>query len=194
MQTAIGVIGYPSSGKSQLTEIAVDCGFTSVVMGDAVREKAKDRWSNRIEKADKGVSDETVSDVYGEFASTARKKEGSGVVARWCVSEIEQIDGPVLIDGLRSVEECQVFEQVVNVKLVFVHAPAVIRLERMQNRGRDGEDTFTADGLLQRDARENQWGLDELVQHADCTIHNCTTEASFHENARAVVRSLSPEV
>lgn len=186
----VAVTGYPSSGKSIATRIAEEVGFHTVVMGDNIRRRTEEMWGERLEMARSGESDETVSTVYGEFATEMREKHGYGVVAEWCLEEIEQAEGDVFIDGMRSPEERTAFEESIEMELVYINAPASLRLQRMKDRGRDGEDTFDATDILDRDSRENDWGLNELVQSAEHTVHNCTTKDRYEKDLRDLFSTL----
>lgn len=190
-ESAVAVTGYPSSGKSQVTEAAEDLGFSTVVMGDVVRTKTAQEWGERLADAKNGVSDESPSDVYGEFATYARDEYGQGIMANWCVERVKAADEPVFLDGMRCIEERQQFEaQGIDIELIFVHAPAALRLQWMKSRDRDGEGEFSAEELLNRDERENSWGLNELIQTAETTIHNCTSESEFQTRVIDVLRNL----
>lgn len=186
----VAVTGYPSSGKSIATRIAEDVGFHTVVMGNHIRRRTEDMWGERIEMARSGESDETVSGVYGEFATEMREKHGYGIVAEWCLEEIEQVRGDIFVDGMRSPEERTVFEESIEIELVYINAPASLRLQRMKDRGREGEDTFSATDILDRDSRENDWGLNELVQSAEHTVHNCTTKDRYEKDLRELFSTL----
>lgn len=179
MKTAIAVTGYPSSGKSIANEIAEELGLETVTMGDQVRRKTKEVWGDRLSDSQNGSSNEIPSDVYGEFATEMRNKHGRGVVAEWCLSEIEDIDGTVFIDGMRSPVEMDILNQSLDLNLIFIHAPANMRLEWIVDRDRDNESEFDAEKLLKRDRRENDWGLNELIQRSHYTVHNCTTIENY---------------
>lgn len=191
MTYIVAVAGYPSSGKSLVTEIAKDIGFQTVIMGDYVREQTKEQWGDRLEQAERDETDELPSDVYREFATEMREQHGRGVVADWCRDDILASDEPTFVDGIRSPEALDAFKEFAyTVELVFVHAPASIRLDWIQDRGRDGEDEFDAEQLLERDQAENQWGVNELIQDSDYTVHNCTTEEAFEDDVRTLLTAI----
>lgn len=186
----IAVTGYPSSGKSIATEVADDLGFHTVSMGDHIRKKTEEIWGNRLNRAENNKSDESVSTVYGKFATQMREEHGNGIVAKWCSEEIENVDGDVFIDGMRSPEERYILEDKFEIELIYINSPASLRLERIRNRGREGEDSFDASDIMDRDKRENKWGLNALVQSAEYTIHNCTTVEQYKKDLRNLLIEL----
>ena len=179
---ALGVTGYPGSGKSVVSNIAEDIGFEIIVMGDHIRKRTKEDWSERLLLARESKSEETPSEVYGKFATEMRSKHGQGIVAKWCKDEIQSTDKPVLIDGMRSPEELYSFREYIPVELLFIHAPASMRYKWIKNRNRDKEENFTIDSFIERDKRENGWGLNDLIQKSNFTIHNCVDEETFVTN------------
>ncbi len=179
MNYALGVTGYPSSGKSIVKDIAEEIGFKTISMGDQIRKRTRKNWTEILSAAEKGESVETPSDVYGEFATKMREKHGRGIVAKWCKEDILNSNRPVFIDGMRSPEERESFEEYIAVDLLFIHAPASLRYNWIKERARDDEDNFSINSFINRDKRENGWGLNELIQNADFTIHNCTTQENF---------------
>lgn len=184
MNYALGVTGYPGSGKSIVKEIAESIGFKTVSMGDQIRRRTREEWRERLQLAEEGKSDEIPSDIYGEYATKMRDIHGRGIVSKWCKEEINNSNRPVFIDGIRSPEERESFEKYIAVDVLFIHAPASLRFDWIKNRARDNEDTFTAESFIKRDVRENGWGLNELIQNSDFTIHNCTNQTDFEVNVK----------
>lgn len=182
MTYAIAVVGYPSSGKSVAKEIARDIGYKTVTMGNYVREKAEEEWEDRFRRARKDETDEIPSDLYGDFATEMRQKHGQGIVAEWCKDEIIESNKPVFIDGIRSPESKEIIKEYADLELLFIHAPASIRLKWIKERGRDSENEFDAQSLLKRDMKENEWGVNELIASSDYTIQNCTTLEDYKQN------------
>ncbi|QSG06335.1 Dephospho-CoA kinase [Halapricum desulfuricans] len=80
---------------------------------------------------------------------------------------------PVHIEGIRAIEELYVFEVVFGyIPVIFVDADPDIRLQRLQQRGRDGEDRFGKVDLIERDIREAEWGLRKLEHLSDHPVEN----------------------
>jgi dephospho-CoA kinase len=174
-------MGYPGSGKSTASSIASDAGLPVVVMGDVVRERAR---------ADMG--DDADSDDIGVWATGYRERNGNDIFAVHTAETVEETDAEtVVIDGMRTPTELAVFRKRFDaVTVVYVDTSFETRLERLQMRGRDGEDTFTRADLKRRDTREDDWGVGALVddEHYDVTLDN---EGSFEEFEERVVEVLS---
>lgn len=178
----VAVTGYPSSGKSVARQVADEVGFHTVSMGDYIRQKTEELWGDRLSQAEGDDSSQSVSKVYGEFATQMREEYGNGIVAEWCSEDIENINRDVFIDGMRSPEEMYTLKDKFSIELIYINSPASLRLERIRSRGRDGEESFDASDIIERDKRENQWGLNKLAQSAEYTIHNCTTIERYEKD------------
>lgn len=186
----VAITGYPSSGKSVARRIADEIGYKTVEMGDHVRRKTEQEYGERLQEAQMDDSSEVPSDIYAQFATQQREKHGYGVVAKWCRDEIINADKPVFIGGMRCPEERKSFEQFTEITVIFIHAPASLRLKWIQQRERDGEGEFGAAELLNRDSRENSWGVNELIQSAEYTVQNCTNLEQYKQNIRQLLTKL----
>lgn len=153
-ETVYAITGYPGAGKSTFGELAKAHGYTVKSMGTIVREKAK-----------KQLKDFNSHDL-GEWATKQKQKHGNQIVAEWLTQEIQQMESnKVVIEGLRTPEELEVLRNNLgNVKVVYIHAPSKIRLQRLKERNREGENKFTEKDLRERDDREDEWGVGELLK------------------------------
>lgn len=186
----VAVTGYPSSGKSVAKEIANNIGYTTVSMGDKIRKKTKQNWTKRLNDSKKSESTEKPSMVYSSFATKMREKNGQGIVAKWCLEDIKEYNNPVFLDGIRSPKSKEIFEEFTQLDLLYINAPASLRLKWIRNRGRDCEDRFTCKEFLDRDRTENEWGLNQLINNSDYTIHNCTDIETYKQNVRILLHRL----
>lgn len=184
----ICTVGYPGCGKSVVVEVAEEVGIPTVIMGNRVRERAVAELGDELAEGE-----DSESKLIGEWATEQRKKHGNEIVSKWTVayvfSSIE--DGTVLIDGVRSPEEIEVFEESFeNVYVIKIESDIENRFNRIKDRGRDGEEELDISGLRERDSREEEWGLDRTVEMADVTIQNNTKELSeFKQDIRDVLES-----
>lgn len=144
---AIGLAGLPAAGKSYIAEVLADRmsheGVTETIsMGDAIRERAPD-----------GLD----SDELGEFAADAREEDPCQI-PRWVTELAERKDTDrFVIDGVRSPADYHVLNQhFAEFYLVHVHAAFEFRVNRIRDRGREGEEDFDRNDLLKRDAHEVQ--------------------------------------
>ena len=160
---AICYAGYPGAGKSQAVQAGVEAiGGSAVSMGDYIR---------RFYRED--VGDDTDSHSLGQYATRFRERNGpEGLAARMCQEWDESGTPklPVHIDGLRCKEGHAEFTSFFgNVPIIYLQAGFGERHRRMRNRGREGEDRFTREDLLERDRREAEWGT-PLLRGLDETL------------------------
>src|SRR3990172_3060440 len=102
----------PGSGKSLVVDTARELGYDVVVMGDVVRQETLKRG---LELTPQNV---------GKVMLQLRAEDGNHVIAKKCIPKIEeQISPKVLVDGLRSLYEAEIFkEHFAKFSLVAVHA------------------------------------------------------------------------
>lgn len=164
----VAFVGFPASGKSVASEVAVLMNTPVVVMGDVLREE--------VSKKELPLSDENLGGMGDEL----RRKEGMDAIARRCVPRIKSLDADViLVDGIRGIAEVDHFREKFgdDFLLIGVEASKETRYERMLQRGRsDAAESF--DEFRKRDKREIRWGLDLAMKAADITLVN---EVSLEE-------------
>lgn len=172
------VAGFPGAGKGVVASVARRLGLPVVVMGDVVREEVKKR----------GL-EPTVENLV-KVASELRKAYGPKIIA---VKTVEKVLATphklVVIDGVRSPYELEVFRQHGIVVVVWVEASLQTRFERLSKRGRPG-DPRTIWELKQRDSVEERWGLRLVQVVADFTIVNEGVLEETVELAELVLRVL----
>lgn len=173
----VATTGMPGSGKGLGVEVAKDLGIPVVRMGDLVREETQQRG------LEPGPS------AFGEVASSVREDEGEGAWARRTVQRLEdEREGMVLVDGVRSLEEVDVFRDELGEELfiVAILASPETRYARMRERGR-AEDADTDGGFRERDLRELAYGLGDVVAMADAYIVNEQTREEARSTLRAIL-------
>ncbi|MEB3860054.1 MAG: AAA family ATPase [Desulfurococcales archaeon] len=158
----IAVAGMPGSGKSTVARIMAEIlGAEFLVMGDYVRR----------EVARRGLP-LTASSVE-RVASELRSRMGRGAVARLMLGDLGsslERRGVVVVDGVRSPEELDVFSSIARVCVVAVHAPPLARFKRMAERGRIGESGW--EDFKLRDRANLEFGLGEVIALADYMVVN----------------------
>jgi dephospho-CoA kinase len=157
----VGLVGMPGSGKSVVVETAQQKGYTVVVMGNVVREETRKRG---LELNPKNI---------GAVMLDLRKKGGQGVIAEKCVPIIERTQSSkVIIDGLRSLNEADVFKQhFPSFSLIAVHASPETRFNRLNHRRRS-DDPDVWEVFRERDMRELSVGLGNAIAMAGYIIIN----------------------
>jgi dephospho-CoA kinase len=160
-KVVVGLAGMPGAGKSLVVETARELGYAIVVMGDVIREETK--------KLGLALTPSNVGKVMLQL----RADGGVGVVAQKCIPKIEQQENKkVLIDGLRSLYEVDVFKAYfAKFNIAVVHASPETRFTRLSNRRRsddpDGWNVFH-----ERDMRELSVGLGNVVAMAEQMVIN----------------------
>jgi dephospho-CoA kinase len=169
----IGLAGMPGSGKSIVVDVAHEMGYAIVVMGDVIRQETLKRGLE--------LTPQNVGSVMLEL----RKESGNYVIAQKCVPKIEEQSSPkVLVDGLRSLFEVDIFkEHFTKFSLVTVHASPQTRFSRLSNRRRS-DDPAEWKVFQERDMRELGVGLGNVIAMAEHVIVN---DNSF-EHVKAKVK------
>jgi dephospho-CoA kinase len=159
---AVAFTGMPGAGKSLAVETARERDLPVVRMGDAVLAEVEDRGLEPNE------------DSVGRIASRMREREGPGVWARRTLEGIRDVEGePVVIDGVRTLDEVRVFREALgdDFTLVAIHAAPGTRMERLLDRGRE-DDVVDENEFRARDERELGWGVGRVIALADVMLVN----------------------
>ncbi|MEM2662636.1 MAG: AAA family ATPase, partial [Metallosphaera sp.] len=110
----------PGSGKSLLSSILKERGYTVIVMGDSVRK--------RFEKEARH------GERLMDYAKRLREIYGEGIVARLSIEELRGREERVVFDGVRNLAEVDEFSRLGKPVIVAVHAPPALRYERLKKR------------------------------------------------------------
>jgi dephospho-CoA kinase len=150
----------PGAGKTTLARFSEEFGYDVVAMGDIIRDIA----------SEKGL--EPTPQNLGRIAEEIRAREGGAAVALRCVENLKGDEsGLVTIDGIRSLEEVDVFRKRYDAVLIAVHASPATRLDRLMKRRRS-DDTVNREAFSNRDLRELGFGLGSAIAMADHMIVN----------------------
>ena len=171
---AIAFTGMPGAGKSEAVKVAEEMGIPVIKMGDVVRKEARKKGLD--------FTDENL----GGLADDMRKKHGKGIWAEKCLEELKGKD-IVVIDGIRNIEEVEVFRRhIKNFILVAIHAAPPIRYDRIARRGRS-DDSKSVEKMKERERRELSWGLGDVIAMADIVIINEGSLESFRSRIRKLL-------
>ncbi|MFB6171657.1 MAG: AAA family ATPase [Haloarculaceae archaeon] len=175
----IGTVGLAGSGKGEVAAVAEDLGIPVVTMGDVVRAACRDR-------------DLDPATHHGEVATALREERGPAAIAERSLPLVEDAladHDTVLVDGIRSDVEVDVFEDAFgdDFTLVSVEAPFELRRERVAARGRDAGEDAGGESLRERDERELGFGMGEAMERADVVVENTDTLDAFRERVREVL-------
>ncbi len=170
--------GMPGSGKTTIATGLKSKGFEVINMGDAVRTEAQKR------------NLEPTSQNLGKLMLELREKNGAGAIAELIQSQITNSHSDVIIiDGVRSNSEIDVFKKIGTVKILSTHGTTDTRFKFLQDRGRS-DDPKTRDIFDKRDTREISVGISTSIALADESIsNNNLTKEELIETAYEVVQS-----
>ncbi len=173
----IGLTGMPGAGKSSVVNYAQKAGYNVVTMGDVIRE----------ETAKRGL--ELNPENMGKVMLELRAVGGDNVVAEKCVPKIaEKEEQKIIIDGLRSYNEAEVFQKnFSNFVLVAVHAQPQIRFSRLSTRGRS-DDPKTWEVFHERDMRELGVGIGKAIALSEYIIINDSSLTVLNSRAKQLLR------
>jgi dephospho-CoA kinase len=162
----VAITGMPGAGKSTVADALETHGLRRVVMGDVIRQETKRRGLPPDEKSTAKVMLEL------------REKYGPGAVAEVCLKSLESIhDRAVVVDGIRSLAEVEVFRKGGRVLLIAVLASRDRRYALLTARGRSDAPTNAA-GFDERDARELSIGVGNAIALADEVLLNENIDAN----------------
>jgi len=161
---AVALCGLPAAGKGYTAEkLSTVYDAPVISMGDAIRLEYKEQnWLGAMESE---VPDEIPSDELGDFAAEWRD-EAPAEIPRKVTEMVDEVDSElVIIDGVRSVTDYEVLSDYFDdFYLMEVTARFMTRLQRIKDRGREGEEDFNRVDLAERDINElENLGFEELT-------------------------------
>jgi len=171
------IAGLPGSGKTTAIDAIKDLGIV-VTMGDIIRNEVKKR------------NLEPTGNNIGKMAKELREKEGPEIIAKKCAEYIMNMDEDIIfVDGVRSLSELNVFREFWKFPIIAIVVDEKKRFKRLFKRSRS-DDPQSLKDLKERDKREIQFGLDEVIKNADYTILNNSTTKELKKKTRKLVMSI----
>jgi len=167
----------PGSGKSIVVEEARNFNLPVYVMGDVVREETMRRY---------GV---VTHELMVQTSKILREERGEEIVALKTIERTKPCERVVVIDGVRSLREVEVFKRYGEVVIVAVHASPRTRFERLLKRNRPG-DPSTYEEFYKRDIVELNFGLGSVIALADVIIINEGDINETKAKAREIFKNL----
>jgi len=171
------IAGMPGSGKSIVAKAAKDLGLKVYNMGDVVREYTMKYYGV--------ITPETMR----ETSRKLRGMYGKNIVAVKTLERIDPSENVVVIDGVRSLDEVEVFRRSGETIIIAVHASPKTRYERLVKRGRLGDPSNWED-FVKRDMLELSFGLGNVIALADYMIVNETTIEEAYMGAYNILKKL----
>ena len=151
--------GMPGSGKTTVAQEIVKMGFHYISLGDVVREQTRLRGY--------AINDTNC----GSVMIALRKEFGPQAIAELSLKAFLKDRKLVVIDGIRSNYEVDVYKSVGKARLLAIHASPQRRFELLGSRGRNDAPSSRADFDL-RDKRELDIGVGNAIALADEVISN----------------------
>ncbi|KYK21626.1 hypothetical protein AYK24_08835 [Thermoplasmatales archaeon SG8-52-4] len=180
----IAFTGMPCSGKSEAVEIAKEMNYPVIRMGDMVWNEVKNR---KLPLDEKNV---------GYIADKMRKDFGMDI---WAIKTLEKIskfekEKCIVIDGIRNIEEIEIFKKKLGKDFIIIAVTASdeTRKKRFLNRGRE-DDSSDVQDFKDRDKRELNWGLGNVIASADIIIPNEDGLATFKDKIQKILEKILSE-
>lgn len=177
----IAISGMPGAGKGVASEAAKQLGFEVLVLGDVIREETERR----------GL--EPTPTNMGAVMLQVREDEGPAAVARRLLSKIDQCPSdPVIVEGIRSLHELAELKSRFEVVTLAIHASPKTRFQRLLSRGRS-DDPKTWDTFYERDNRELEVGLGQVIALADILAINEGTITELQSSLKGILTKLKTQ-
>lgn len=156
----VAITGMPGAGKSTVARALETAGFQGIAMGDMIRQETKRR--------NLAPDDQSMGMVMREM----REKYGAGAVAELCLNAIRSMKGEVVVvDGIRSVAEVEIFRRAGAVRLLAIMASPERRFQLLTSRGRT-DAPQSIESFRTRDERELSIGIGAAIALSDEAISN----------------------
>jgi len=163
----------PLSGKTTVADLMEEKGYTILDMGEVVRIEMRKR---DIEPGNEG-----------KFVNSMRDKHGMDAIAQLSVPYLEEIideNEKIMITGMRGWEEKERFEEETEEQLdiIAVWSSREIRKQRREKRQR--EEDVEGQKFEDRDWRELENGIGNMMALSDHLIKNEGTMEELEEKVR----------
>lgn len=154
------ITGMTGSGKTTLAGLFKSHGYRVITMGDVIRDLAEE----------KGL--EPTSSNLAALAERIREEGGDAAVAERCVEKLRKMeDDRIVVDGIRSMVEAEVFRAFFDIVLVAIHASPETRYHRLRVRKRT-DDPMGWETFKRRDERELGFSVGWAIAMSDHMIVN----------------------
>lgn len=169
----IGLTGTNGAGKGEVAAYLVKNGYAYVSLSDEVREDLRRRGK------------EVTRDQMIATGNALRRRFGADVLARRAMKKVK---GRAVVDSIRNVREVAFLRRQDGFILVAVDAPARLRFERVQKRGRQESaatlEEFISKEKLEMKGGQNEQQLRRCMTLADLTIVNDGPLASLRRQIK----------
>ena len=174
----IGVSGRNGSGKGALLEELARRGFVVFSLSDVLRR----------ELAEQGVAETRERMI--ELGTSLRREKGPGALAEAVIGQLEE-GVSYGVDSIRHPAEVEILAaNEPRFRLIWVEAPAELRLERMRERGRPGDPETLAELTRLEDLEKG--GGDPATQQVEAIRKQADFVVSNEGPLEALASALDP--
>ncbi|MBH59459.1 MAG: dephospho-CoA kinase [Thaumarchaeota archaeon] len=172
----ICVTGLPGAGKSVFCEIGKRLNFKIIIMGNQIRKEVENRGLNNN------------SEILSKLMIELREKRGKNAIAEMCKDEIiKSNEKNIIIDGIRNIEEIELFKEIGEVKIILIKNTKEQRMKFLQERNRS-DAPMNLDEFNARDKKELEVGLEEVMNISDIIIDNINlTKEEFEKKSELIL-------
>ena len=183
LKVIVCVTGMPGAGKSTVSKTLGNIGFMIINMGNIVRDEA---YKRNLSPTDNNL---------GALMLELRNTLGSKAIAELCINRIKDTESNlIVIDGLRSISEVEVFQTQGKVFTIAIHASPHKRYRYLSSRRR-ADDPLSWNDFRSRDLRELSIGIGSSIALADEIIsNNCLSIQELRQIALNIVKRMLKEV
>lgn len=154
------ITGMAGSGKTTIANMLRDKGYRVFTMGDVIRHEVRMR------------NQPPTPENLGKMAEQIRKTGGDAAVAQKCIPLIiGEPNNKVAVDGIRSLDEVNTFEEAFDTYLIAIHSSPETRYQRLKNRGRS-DDPTNKQIFRERDLRELSFGMGDAIALSNYILNN----------------------
>ncbi len=160
-QIILGLLGTIGSGKTTASDYLISKGFFRVIMGDLVREKAREE----------GL--ELTRENLGKTQEKYRTKYGADYFINETIKRLKESGREsLLIDGIRTPKDAEGAKREGAI-LILVDAKKNVRFERLKVRAREGEGKKTFKDFERDEFREWEFfKFKETLDYVDYRLDN----------------------
>lgn len=175
----IAISGMPGAGKGVAAEAAKQLGLQVLVLGDVIREETEHRG---LDPTPKNV---------GNVMLQLRAEGGPAAIAKRLLPKVDAIhSSTVVVEGIRSLHELAELKSRFDVVTVAIHASPASRFQRLLSRNRS-DDPKTWDVFQERDSRELEVGLGDVIALAETILCNEDTITELQAKFKEVISKLT---
>lgn len=150
------------------------CGKGTIAKYAAEKLAAKTfRYSDVLREVLSVLGEDVSRGNLQSLSSLLRAVFGDELLSKALAKKVASVEGIVIIDGVRRLEDLDAFKDFPDMKLIFVDSYPTVRYERiMKRRENSCEETKTLEEFLEEEEAEAEKRIDFVREKADWLIEN----------------------